>query len=74
MKTLDIRLRLASTLATSDSAVMTSPNVIFSDSFVLFFQCHMMFLAVRKDMSVMLWNVSHNLGNCYVNSCVSLQS
>ena len=54
MKALDIRLRLALTLATSDSAFMTSPNVIVSDSFVLFFQCHMMFLAVRKDMSVML--------------------
>ena len=28
-------------------------NLIFSDSFVLFFQCHMMFLAVIKDMSVL---------------------
>ena len=54
MKTLDIRLRLALKFSISDSAVMTSPNVIFSDSFVLFLQCHMMFLAVRKDMSVML--------------------
>ena len=47
MKALDIRLRLALILRISDSAVTTSPNVIFSDSFVLFLQCHMMFLAVR---------------------------
>ena len=54
MKALEIRLRSAIILSISNLAVTTSPNVIFSDSFVLFFQCHMMFLAVIKDMSVML--------------------
>ena len=49
MKTLEIRLRSAMILW----AVNTSMNLIFSDSFVLFFQCHMMFLAVIKDMSIL---------------------